>query len=92
MERAERMVIAAIDAHPAFDGYRSSIKVYAKGSYANKTNVRADSDVTSWSKTSMSSTSTTSRATLPHHLTPAPTRTPAPGTPPTGAKRSGSRW
>lgn len=45
MERAERMVIAAIDAHHAFDGYRSSIKVYAKGSYANKTNVRADSDV-----------------------------------------------
>ena len=45
MERAERMVIAAIDAHPAFNGYRSNIKVYAKGSYANKTNVRADSDV-----------------------------------------------
>ncbi|ROR90001.1 hypothetical protein EDD33_0833 [Nocardioides aurantiacus] len=45
MERAERMVKAAIDAHPAFDGYRSSIKVYAKGSYANRTNVRADSDV-----------------------------------------------
>jgi tRNA nucleotidyltransferase (CCA-adding enzyme) len=45
MERAERMVIAAIDAYPAFDGYRSSFKVYAKGSYANSTNVRADSDV-----------------------------------------------
>jgi hypothetical protein len=45
MERAERMVTAAIDAHPAFNGYRSSIKIYAKGSYANKTNVRADSDV-----------------------------------------------
>ena len=45
MERAERMVIAAIDAHPAFNGYRSNIKVYAKGSYANTTNVRADSDV-----------------------------------------------
>lgn len=45
MDRAERMVRAAIDAHPAFDGYRSSIKVYAKGSYANQTNVRADSDV-----------------------------------------------
>lgn len=45
MERAERMVIAAIDAYPAFDGYRSSIKVYAKGSYANRTNVQADSDV-----------------------------------------------
>ncbi len=26
MERAERMVIAAIDAHPAFNGYRSNIK------------------------------------------------------------------
>ena len=45
MERAERMVRTAVDAHPAFSGYRSSIKVYAKGSYANKTNVRADSDV-----------------------------------------------
>jgi len=45
MERAERMVKAAIDAHPAFDGYRSRIKVYAKGSYANTTNVRMDSDV-----------------------------------------------
>lgn len=45
MERAERMVKAAIDAHPAFDRYRTSIKVYAKGSYANATNVRMDSDV-----------------------------------------------
>lgn len=45
MERAERMVRAAIDAHPAFDGYRNVIKVYPKGSYANRTNVRADSDV-----------------------------------------------
>lgn len=45
MDRAERMVKNAIDAHPAFDGYRSSITVYAKGSYANQTNVRADSDV-----------------------------------------------
>ena len=45
MDRAERMVRAAIDAHPAFDGHRSSIKVYAKGSYANTTNVRMDSDV-----------------------------------------------
>lgn len=45
MARAERMVRAAVDAHPAFDGYRSSIKVYPKGSYANQTNVRADSDV-----------------------------------------------
>lgn len=45
MARAERMVRNAIDAHAAFDGYRSVIKVYAKGSYANQTNVRADSDV-----------------------------------------------
>ncbi|OBH30756.1 hypothetical protein A5692_18770 [Mycobacterium sp. E342] len=45
MDRAQRMVAAAIEAHPAFDGYRSSIAVYAKGSYANLTNVRADSDV-----------------------------------------------
>lgn len=45
MARAERMVRSAVDAHPAFDGYRSAIKVYAKGSYANLTNVRADSDV-----------------------------------------------
>ncbi|RPE84869.1 hypothetical protein EDF28_0811 [Curtobacterium sp. PhB137] len=45
MERAERMVRAAIDAHPAFVDYRGSIKVYPKGSYANRTNVRADSDV-----------------------------------------------
>lgn len=45
MDRAERMVKAAINAHSAFDGYRSVIKVYAKGSYANQTNVRLDSDV-----------------------------------------------
>ena len=45
MDRAERMVTAAIDAHPAFDDYRHVIKVYAKGSYANQTNVRLDSDV-----------------------------------------------
>lgn len=45
MERAERMVRAAIDRHEPFDAYRSAIKVYAKGSYANQTNVRADSDV-----------------------------------------------
>lgn len=42
-ERTERMVRGAIDAHPAFKG--SSYSVYAKGSYANNTNVRADSDV-----------------------------------------------
>ncbi len=45
MDRAHRMVKAAIDSHPAFDGYRDSIRIYVKGSYANLTNVRADSDV-----------------------------------------------
>ena len=44
-DRAERMVADAIRRHAAFDGYRGSIKVYAKGSYANNTNVRRDSDV-----------------------------------------------
>lgn len=42
-ERTERMILEAIANHPAFDGYR--IVVYAKGSYPNNTNVRADSDV-----------------------------------------------
>ena len=42
-ERTERMIQEAIDAHAPFNGY--SLKVYAKGSYANNTNVRADSDV-----------------------------------------------
>jgi hypothetical protein len=41
--RAERMVKAAIAAHPAFKGHY--INVYAKGSYPNNTNVRTDSDV-----------------------------------------------
>jgi hypothetical protein len=45
MERAERMIVNAIDAHKPFDGYRGSFRVYAKGSYANETNVRLDSDV-----------------------------------------------
>lgn len=45
MERAERMVVNAIDSHKPFDGYRSSFRIYAKGSYANQTNVRLDSDV-----------------------------------------------
>ncbi|MGO4104702.1 nucleotidyltransferase [Leifsonia sp. YAF41] len=42
-DRAERMVADALSAHPglASAGYR----VYAKGSYANNTNVRRDSDV-----------------------------------------------
>lgn len=42
-ERTERMIRQAIDAHPPFKG--CSLIVYAKGSYANNTNVRADSDV-----------------------------------------------
>lgn len=42
-DRTERMIREAINAHPAFESL--SRKVYAKGSYANNTNVRADSDV-----------------------------------------------
>lgn len=42
-ERTERMIREAIDAHAPFDD--CSLKVYAKGSYANNTNVRVDSDV-----------------------------------------------
>lgn len=42
-ERTERMIRQALDAHEAFTD--CSLKVYAKGSYANNTNVRADSDV-----------------------------------------------
>lgn len=42
-ERATRMVEDAIRGHRAFNG--TSISVYAKGSYANGTNVRLDSDV-----------------------------------------------
>lgn len=42
-DRTERMIKDAINAHPAFQ--TMSRKVYAKGSYANNTNVRADSDV-----------------------------------------------
>ena len=41
--RTERMVRAAIDVHRAFAGYQ--MKVYAKGSYPNNTNVRTESDV-----------------------------------------------
>jgi hypothetical protein len=37
------MVREAVDAHAAFDD--CSLSVYAKGSYANNTNVKADSDV-----------------------------------------------
>lgn len=42
-DRTERMIRAAIQEHQAFRG--CSLKVYAKGSYANNTNVKADSDV-----------------------------------------------
>ncbi len=42
-ERTERMIRQAIDAHAPFTG--CGLKVYAKGSYANNTNVRSDSDV-----------------------------------------------
>jgi hypothetical protein len=41
--RTERMIREAIRNHSAFDN--CSLSVYAKGSYANNTNVRADSDV-----------------------------------------------
>lgn len=44
-ERTERMIREAIDEHDGFDGYRSGFTVYAKGSYANNTNVKSDSDV-----------------------------------------------
>lgn len=42
-DRTERMIRQAIDSHAAFNN--CSLKVYAKGSYANNTNVRSDSDV-----------------------------------------------
>jgi predicted nucleotidyltransferase len=42
-ERTERMVREAIADHDAFAS--CSLSVYAKGSYANNTNVRSDSDV-----------------------------------------------
>lgn len=42
-ERTQRMVQEAVQEHGAFDD--CSLSVYAKGSYANNTNVRADSDV-----------------------------------------------
>lgn len=42
-ERTERMIREAVREHPAFED--CSLQVYAKGSYANNTNVRADSDV-----------------------------------------------
>lgn len=42
-ERTERMIHEAIVSHKAFDN--CELKVYTKGSYANNTNVRSDSDV-----------------------------------------------
>lgn len=42
-DRTERMIKEAIKSHTPFDS--CSLKVYAKGSYANNTNVRANSDV-----------------------------------------------
>lgn len=42
-DRTERMIRQAIDAHAPFNG--CSLNVFAKGSYANNTNVRSDSDV-----------------------------------------------
>lgn len=42
-ERTERMIREAINSHTPFDD--CSLKVFAKGSYANNTNVRSDSDV-----------------------------------------------
>lgn len=42
-ERTERMIREAVKEHPAFNGV--DLDIYAKGSYANNTNVKADSDV-----------------------------------------------
>jgi hypothetical protein len=42
-DRTERMIREAAKEHAAFDG--CDLTVYAKGSYANNTNVKADSDV-----------------------------------------------
>ncbi|WP_405240379.1 nucleotidyltransferase domain-containing protein [Lentisalinibacter orientalis] len=42
-ERTERMVREAINGHAPFE--ECALRVYAKGSYANNTNVRSDSDV-----------------------------------------------
>lgn len=42
-DRTERMIRQAIDSHKPFNN--CSLKVYAKGSYANNTNVCSDSDV-----------------------------------------------
>jgi hypothetical protein len=42
-DRAERMIRDALGAHKALSG--TDYRIYAKGSYANNTNVRIDSDV-----------------------------------------------
>ncbi|MBN6366277.1 nucleotidyltransferase [Providencia vermicola] len=42
-DRTERMIRLAISSHEPFNN--CSLKIYAKGSYANNTNVRSDSDV-----------------------------------------------
>ncbi|EPN4952643.1 nucleotidyltransferase domain-containing protein [Vibrio diabolicus] len=42
-DRTERMIREAISSHAPFNN--CSLKIFAKGSYANNTNVRADSDV-----------------------------------------------
>lgn len=42
-DRTEREIKKALAAHPGLS--RQTVKVYAKGSYANNTNVRLDSDV-----------------------------------------------
>jgi hypothetical protein len=42
-DRTERMIREAINSHTPFDS--CSLNVFAKGSYANNTNVRSDSDV-----------------------------------------------
>jgi len=42
-DRTERMIREAVDEHPAFDD--CELRIFVKGSYANNTNVRADSDV-----------------------------------------------
>ncbi len=42
-DRTERMIRQAIASHEPFNN--CSLKIYAKGSYANNTNVRSDSDV-----------------------------------------------
>lgn len=42
-DRTIRMIREAVQSHDAFDD--CTLSVYPKGSYANNTNVRADSDV-----------------------------------------------